>query len=93
MRKIILDTDIGTDVDDALALSLAVITVIDLVIWLVWHNPVMALVNQVVATVISQVHISLGPRTSMKAREELNARVAQAASQAPDPRASSRLPF
>ncbi len=52
------------------ALSIAVITAIDLIIWLVWHNPAMAIANQVIATIISQVHISLGPKASMKAAAE-----------------------
>ncbi len=53
------------------ALSLAVITVIDLLVWLVWNNPAMALVNQAIAMAISQIHISLGPRASLRALEEL----------------------
>lgn len=52
-------------------LSLSVITVVDLLVWLVWHNPVMALANQVVAMAISQIHINLGPKTSLKAAAEL----------------------
>lgn len=52
-------------------LSLSVITAIDLLVWLVWHNPVMALANQVVAMAISQIHINLGPKVSMKAVAEL----------------------
>ena len=52
-------------------LSIVVITVIDLLIWLVWKLPVMALINQVVAMIISQVHISLAPTSAMKAQESL----------------------
>ncbi len=52
-------------------LSLAVITAVDLIIWLVWKNGVMALVNQAIATVVSQVHISLAPRDSMRALSSL----------------------
>lgn len=52
-------------------LSLSVITVIDLLIWLVWKNWVMALVNQCIAMVVSQVHISLGPRTAIRAAEAM----------------------
>lgn len=52
-------------------LSLSVITVIDLLIWLAWNNWVMALVNQCIAMVVSQVHISLGPRTAMRALESI----------------------
>jgi hypothetical protein len=53
------------------ALSLSVITVIDLLIWLVWHNWVMALVNQGIAMFISQFHISMGPKSSIEALEAL----------------------
>lgn len=49
------------------ALSLSVITVIDILIWLVWGNWVMALVNQGIAMVVSQVHISMGPKSSLQA--------------------------
>ena len=52
-------------------LSLSVITIVDLLIWLVWDNWVMALVNQGIAMTVSQVHISMGPRASIKALEEL----------------------
>jgi len=52
-------------------LSIVVITVIDLLIWLVWKLPVMALINQVVAMIISQVHISLAPTSAIKAQEAL----------------------
>lgn len=52
-------------------LSLSVITVIDLLIWLVWKNWVMALVNQCIAMVVSQVHISMGPRTAIRAAEAM----------------------
>lgn len=55
-------------------LSLSVITAIDLLVWLVWHNPLMALVNQVVAMTISQIHINLGPKASLKAAVELKPR-------------------
>jgi len=50
-------------------LSLMVITIIDILIWLVWDNLVMALINQGIAMVVSQVHISLAPTTSLKARQ------------------------
>ena len=53
------------------ALSLSVITVIDLLIWLVWKNWHMALINQGIAMVVSMTHISLGPKASMRALEEL----------------------
>jgi|GEM_PF-2179461 len=53
------------------ALSLGVITVIDLLIWLVWDNWVMALVNQGIAMVVSMTHISMAPTTSIKALESL----------------------
>jgi hypothetical protein len=55
------------------ALSLAVITAVDLVVWLVLHNPVMALVNQLIATAVSQTHITIGPKTSLEALEEFTA--------------------
>lgn len=53
------------------ALSLGVITIIDILIWLVWDNWVMALVNQGIAMVVSQVHISMGPKSSIEALEAL----------------------
>ena len=53
------------------ALSLSVITVIDLIIWLVWDNWLMALINQGIAMLVSQVHISMGPKSSIAALEEL----------------------
>jgi hypothetical protein len=53
------------------ALSLSVITIIDLLIWLVWDNLVMALVNQGIAMVVSQFHISMGPKSSIEALEAL----------------------
>jgi hypothetical protein len=52
-------------------LSLVVITVIDILIWVVWGNWVMALVNQGIAMVISMTHISIAPTTSIKALESL----------------------
>jgi hypothetical protein len=52
-------------------LSLSVITVIDLLIWLVWDNWLMALINQGIAMVVSQVHISMGPKSSIEALAEL----------------------
>ncbi len=48
-------------------LSLSVITVIDLLIWLVWDNWVMALINQAIAMVVSQVHINMGPKSAIEA--------------------------
>jgi hypothetical protein len=48
-------------------LSLAVITIINLLIWLVWDNWVMALINQGIAVVVSQTHISMAPTASLKA--------------------------
>jgi hypothetical protein len=48
-------------------LSLVVITVIDLLIWLVWKNGVMALINQGIGMIVSQVHITLAPTTAIKA--------------------------
>ncbi|MDD3718102.1 MAG: hypothetical protein PHP28_05500 [Actinomycetota bacterium] len=53
------------------ALSLVVITIIDLLIWLVWDNWLMALINQGIAMVVSMTHISLGPRSSIQALEAL----------------------
>jgi Mg2+/citrate symporter len=53
------------------ALSLAVITIIDLLIWLVWDNWVMALINQGIAMIVSMTHISMGPKSSIMALEEL----------------------
>ena len=52
-------------------LSLGVITVIDLLIWLVWDNWLMALINQGIAMVVSMTHISMGPTASIKALESL----------------------
>lgn len=48
-------------------LSIGVITVIDLLIWLVWDNLTMALINQGIGMVVSQVHITLAPTASLKA--------------------------
>jgi len=47
-------------------LSIAVITVIDLLIWLIWKLPVMALINQIVGMIVSQVHISLAPTSAIR---------------------------
>ncbi|MDI6874422.1 hypothetical protein [Candidatus Solincola sp.] len=55
-------------------LSLSVITAIDLLIWLAWKNWVMALVNQVIAMIVSQVHISMGPRRAIEALASLEER-------------------
>jgi len=52
-------------------LSLSVITIIDLLIWLVWDNWVMALINQGIAMIVSQVHISMAPSASIKALDSL----------------------
>ncbi len=52
-------------------LNLSVITVIDLLIWLVWDNWVMALINQCIAMLVSQVLINLGPTASLKVWESL----------------------
>jgi len=52
-------------------LSLSVITIIDLLIWLVWDNWVMALINQGIAMIVSQVHINLGPKSSIEALKAL----------------------
>jgi hypothetical protein len=52
-------------------LSLVVITVVDLLIWLVWHNLLMALINQGIAMVVSQTHITLASTISLKALESL----------------------
>lgn len=52
-------------------LSLVVITVIDLLIWLVWDNWLMALVNQGIAMVVSQVHITWAPTPSLEAWKEM----------------------
>ena len=48
-------------------LSLAVITAVDLIIWLVWDALVMALINQGIAMVVSQTHITMAPTASLKA--------------------------
>jgi len=52
-------------------LSLAVITAIDLLIWLGWDNLTIALINQGIAMVISQTHITMAPTASLKALEFL----------------------
>jgi len=52
-------------------LSLSVITIIDLLIWLVWDNWVMALINQGIAMIVSQVHISMGPKSAIEALDSL----------------------
>ena len=52
-------------------LSLSVITIIDLIIWLVWDNWVIALINQGIAMTVSQVHISMGPRSAIEALASL----------------------
>jgi hypothetical protein len=52
-------------------LSLSVITIIDLLIWLVWDNWVMALINQGIAMIVSQVHISMGPKSAIEALKTL----------------------
>jgi hypothetical protein len=52
-------------------LSIVVITAIDLLIWLVWDNWIMALINQVIALVVSQIHINIAPNASLKALESL----------------------
>ncbi len=52
-------------------LSLSVITIIDLLIWLVWDNWVMAIVNQCIAMVVSQLHISMGPKYAIAALKDL----------------------
>lgn len=52
-------------------LSLVVITIVDLLIWLVWDNWIMALVNQVIAIIVSQVHMSMGPTSAIKAQKAL----------------------
>ncbi len=51
-------------------LSLTVVTIIDLLIWLVWKNPVSALINQVIASAISQIIISWAPTTAIKAQAQ-----------------------
>jgi len=50
-------------------LSLTVITVIDLLIWLVADAWPMALINQCIAMVVSQIHITIAPTASLKAFE------------------------
>jgi hypothetical protein len=50
-------------------LSLVVITVIDLLIWLVADAWLMALINQCIAMVVSQTHITMAPTPSLKALE------------------------
>lgn len=52
-------------------LSLAVITAIDLLIWLGWDNLTIALINQGIAMIISQTHITMAPTASLKALEFL----------------------
>lgn len=48
-------------------LSISVITIIDLIIWLVWDNWLIALINQGIAMIVSQTHISMGPKSSIEA--------------------------
>jgi len=55
-------------------LSLVVITVIDLLIWLVWDNLTMALINQGIAMVVSQIHITIASTASLKALGSLRSR-------------------
>jgi hypothetical protein len=50
-------------------LSLAGITVIDLLIWLVADAWLVALINQCIAMVISQTHITMAPTASLRALE------------------------
>jgi len=52
-------------------LSLVVITIVDLLIWLVWDNLTMALINQGIAMVVSQIHITIASTASLKALESL----------------------
>jgi hypothetical protein len=52
-------------------LSLVVITVVDLLIWLVWDNLLMALINQGIAMAVSQTHITMGPKSSIEALKVL----------------------
>ncbi|MDY6794954.1 MAG: hypothetical protein SWK76_06705 [Actinomycetota bacterium] len=46
--------------------GLTVITVIDLLIWLVWGDWVMALINQAIAMTVSQIHISMSLKRSCR---------------------------
>ncbi|MBK5093710.1 MAG: hypothetical protein JJE48_09375 [Actinobacteria bacterium] len=55
-------------------LSLVVITVIDLLIWLWGGEWVMALINQCIAMVVSQAHITMASTASLKALESLRSR-------------------
>jgi len=52
-------------------LSLVVITVIDLIIWLAWDAWLMALINQGIAMIVSQTHITMAPTASLKAWNSL----------------------
>ena len=52
-------------------LSLAVITAIDLIMWLAWDAWLMALINQGIAMVVSQTHITMAPTASLKALASL----------------------
>lgn len=47
-------------------LSLAVITAIDLLIWLGWDNLTIALINQGIAMIISQTHITMAPTAALQ---------------------------
>ncbi len=50
-------------------LSLTVITAIDLLVWLVADNWLVALINEFIAVVVSQAHITMAPTASIKAME------------------------
>jgi hypothetical protein len=52
-------------------LSFSAITIIDLLIWLVWDNWLMALINQAIAMTVSTITINLGPKTAIEAQEAL----------------------
>ncbi len=56
-------------------LSLSVITVIDLLIWLLADAWLMAIINQCIAMVVSQTHISMAPTASVKALVSVEGRV------------------
>lgn len=59
-------------------LGIVVITIIDLLVWLVWDEPVLALINQVAAMIINQIQITLAPTAAVKALKSPGFRAAGA---------------
>lgn len=49
------------------ALGIIVISIIDLIIWLVFKMWVLALINQIVGTIINTIVLSMAPTTAIKA--------------------------